>query len=78
VARITLAAVACGATGFLVHPLAARLLEVELARRSAVTLLVAFTAAGLVYALASRLLAIPEWDEALTRLRRRFGRGTGR
>lgn len=72
VARIALAALLAGLTAFATHRLGAPLLAADEERRSITALLAALGTAGLTYAGASRVLAIPEWTDFTGRLLKRL------
>jgi len=72
--KILLASLACAGAAWGAHELAAAALHASVPRRSIPALFVALGVAVVTYALAARLLAIPEWDEVVQRVRRRLGR----
>jgi xanthine/uracil permease len=74
VARIAFASTLAGLVAFATHAALAGALAPEAPRRSLAALLAAFLAAGVVYALASRLLGIEEWRELMSRVTRRLKR----
>ena len=71
--KIAAASCACALVGWLVQRATAAALDAPEPRRSIPSLLVAIAAAGASYAVLARVLAIPEGDEILRRVRARLG-----
>ncbi len=72
IGKIALAALACALAAWAAQAGTAALLGVVETRRSLAALLAGLVAAGLTYGACARLLAIPEGDEIVRRLRARF------
>lgn len=70
--KITLAALASALVAWGTQRGVAALVGIPEARRSLAALLAGLVAAGLTYAACARLLAIPEWQEIVRRVRLRF------